>query len=84
MSPLLLLERERERIIKMEEKDINNIASAVTVALSKLNADTAATKEKEEKSETVEEIFKCPDCDSPVTGGIAFCQACGCRLEWED
>ena len=70
----------------MEEKDVNDIAGAVTTALTKLTADTAA-KEKEfkdkEKPET-EEIFKCPDCGAPVNGGIAYCQACGCPLEWEE
>jgi hypothetical protein len=67
----------------MEEKDVNNIANAVSNALAKLNADTAAVKEKEEgKPETPEEIFKCPECDAPVKGGIGFCQSCGCPLEW--
>jgi hypothetical protein len=65
----------------MEEKDVNNIANAVSGALAKLNADTAA-KEKEGKPNTPEEIFKCPECDAPVKGGIGFCQACGCALEW--
>ena len=68
----------------MEEKDVNNIAGAVTNALAKLNADTAA-KEKEAKDKEkpdTEEIFKCPECDAPVKGGIAYCQACGCPLEW--
>ena len=70
----------------MEEKDINNIAGAVTTALAKLNADTAA-KEKEAKDKEkpeIEETFKCPDCDAPVKGGIAYCQACGCPLEWAE
>ena len=70
-------------IIKMEEKDVNSIASAVTNALAKLNADTAATKEKEDKKQPdTEEVFRCPECDAPVKGGIAFCQGCGCALEW--
>ena len=77
----------------MEEKDVNSIASAVTNALSKLNADTtaaAAAKEtaekrsgnKSESNENEAEAFKCPDCDAPVKGGIAYCQECGCLLEW--
>ena len=64
----------------MEEKDVNSIASAVTNALAKLDADTAAAKDNEEKNNT--ETFRCPDCDAPVKGGIAYCQACGCELEW--
>ena len=71
----------------MEEKDVNNIASAVSNALAKLNADTTAAKEKKDKEEKPgisEEIFKCPECDAPVKGGIGFCQACGCPLEWEN
>lgn len=71
----------------MEEKDVNSIASAVTAALSKLNADTAAAKDKEDKEktppETATDVFKCPDCGATVTGGIAYCQSCGCPLEWE-
>ena len=75
----------------MEEKDIiNNIAHAVTTAIDKLNADAAAVKEKElnrsganEQKEDLE-TFRCPECDAPVKGGIAFCQACGCPLEWGD
>ena len=68
----------------MEEKDVNSIASAVTAALSKLNADTAAEKDKEKNlPETATEVFKWPDCGTPVTGGIAYCQACGCPLKWE-
>ena len=69
----------------MEEKDINNIAGAVTSALAKL--DTAA-KEKEINlrdtgKEITEEVFKCPECDAPVKAGIAYCAMCGCPLEWE-
>ena len=75
----------------MEEKDVNSIASAVTAALSKLNADTAAKEKENDKGAYAEkvdkmilpEVFKCPDCGTPVTGGIAYCQACGCPLEWE-
>jgi predicted RNA-binding Zn-ribbon protein involved in translation (DUF1610 family) len=62
----------------MEEKDVNSIANAVTGALAKLNADTAA--KEPEKPET----FKCPECGGEVTGGIAYCQSCGCELEWEE
>jgi len=65
----------------MEEKDVNSIASAVTGALAKLNADTAV-KEKLKEPETAE-TFKCPECGGEVTGGIAYCQSCGCELEWE-
>jgi hypothetical protein len=73
----------------MEEKDVNSIANAVTNALAKLNADTAA-KEKELKPQTANEqkedleTFRCPECNAPVKGGIAFCQACGCPLEWRE
>ena len=72
----------------MEEKDVNSIASAVTTALNKLNADTAAAATAKPSPEKVEalnmpELFKCPDCGATVTGGIAYCQACGCPLEWE-
>ena len=75
----------------MEEKDVNSIASAVTAALSKLNADTAAkdaydkaAKDKEINADkAAKDIFTCPDCGATITGGIAFCQACGCPLEWE-
>ena len=67
----------------MDEKDVNSIASAVTSALSKLNADT---KEKEgtQNSDLKPETFKCPDCDALVKGGISYCQSCGCPLEWGD
>ena len=72
----------------MEEKDVNNIASAVSNALAKLNADTTAAKEKAHpehiNEKILSEVFKCPDCGTEVKGGIAFCQACGCPLEWED
>jgi predicted RNA-binding Zn-ribbon protein involved in translation (DUF1610 family) len=61
----------------MEKEDVNSIANAVTGALAKLNADTAA--KEPEKPET----FKCPECGGEVTGGIAYCQSCGCELEWE-
>ena len=71
----------------MEEKDINNIASAVSNALAKLNADTAAAKEKvhpEHVNEMVlPEVFTCPECGTEVKGGTPFCQGCGCCLEWE-
>ena len=67
----------------MEEKDVNDIAGAVTKALSKLNADTVAKDKEEAKDKDIpEEVFKCPDCDAPVKGGIGYCQACGCSLEW--
>ena len=73
----------------MEEKDVNDIAGAVTKALAKLNADTASKEaidkrsdNKSESNESEAETFKCPDCDAPVKGGIAYCQACGCPLEW--
>jgi hypothetical protein len=69
----------------MEEKDVNSIASAVTNALSKLNADTAAAKEKEDKDKEIpSEVFKCPDCGGEVPGGIMYCSHCGCALEWGD
>jgi Rieske Fe-S protein len=72
----------------MEEKDVNSIASAVTSALSKLNADTAAAKEKEKEEvkdkDTPSEVFKCPDCGGEIAGGIQYCQHCGCVLEWEE
>ena len=70
----------------MEEKDVNSIASAVTSALSKLNADTAAAKDKEEVKDkgTPPDVFKCPDCGGEVSGGIPYCSHCGCALEWED
>ena len=71
----------------MEEKDVNSIASAVTNALSKLNADTAAAKDKEIKDKEkpdIEDVFLCPDCNAQVKAGIAYCQSCGCELEWED
>ena len=67
----------------MEEKDIANIASAVSNALAKLNADTAREKGEERKEKGEEETFVCPDCGATVKGGISFCQACGCSLEWE-
>lgn len=70
----------------MEEKDVNSIASAVTAALGKLNADTAAqaAKEKEKNNtETSVEVFKCPECGTTLVGGISYCQSCGCPLEWE-
>ena len=69
----------------MEEKDVNSIAGAVTAALTKLNADTAA-KEKEliKDKETPAEVFKCPECGGEVAGGIMYCQHCGCALEWEE
>jgi hypothetical protein len=68
----------------MEGKDITEIANAVSTAITKLNADTAAKEKKdnEEKPGIPEEIFKCPECDATVKGGIAFCQSCGCALEW--
>ena len=73
----------------MEEKDINSIASAVTNALSKLNADTAAHDARSDESQVTDdklpkdEVFRCPECDALVKGGIDYCQSCGCALEWE-
>jgi hypothetical protein len=66
----------------MEEKDITNIANAVTNALAKLNADAAGEKGEERKEKGEEETFVCPDCGAKITAGIGFCQACGCALEW--
>lgn len=68
----------------MENDEINNIAGAVAKELAKLNADNKP-EEKEEK-EFIEPIekFNCPECGASVAGGIAFCQACGCPLEWEE
>ena len=68
----------------MEQKDINEIATAVSGALAKLNVDTKAAEGKDKKDETPGEVFKCPDCDGEVAGGIMYCQHCGCALEWED
>jgi membrane protease subunit (stomatin/prohibitin family) len=78
----------------MEEKDINSMASAISNALAKLNADEARANRdiatQDDKSGSVanasvpNEVFSCPECDAPVKGGIAFCQACGCPLEWEN
>ena len=66
----------------MEEKDVNGIASAVTAALAKLNADTRDKEEVKDKG-VPPEIFKCPECGGEVSGGITYCQHCGCELEWE-
>ena len=66
----------------MEEKDVNNIASAVSNALAKLNAVEAREKGEERKEKGEEETFVCPECGATVKGGIAFCQGCGCPLEW--
>lgn len=68
----------------MEEKDVQGIASAVSTALAKLNADTAAIKEEVKEKGIPSEIFKCPDCGGEVSGGILYCSHCGCALEWED
>ena len=69
----------------MEEKEINGIASAVTSALAKLNADTIAKEKEEVKGKEIPtEVFKCPDCGGEVSGGMMYCQHCGCELEWED
>lgn len=69
---------------KMEEKDVNSIANAVTTALAKLNADTINKEREEIKEKGVPpEVFKCPDCDGEVSGGIRYCMHCGCELEWE-
>ena len=67
----------------MEEKDVNSIAGAVTAAIAKLNADRDKEEEKD-KEKPEEETFKCPECDAPIKGGIAYCQGCGCPLEWGD
>ena len=66
----------------MEEKDISGIAGAVAKELAKLNADTAGEKGEERKEKGEEETFVCPECGATVKGGIAFCQGCGCPLEW--
>jgi hypothetical protein len=72
----------------MEEKDVSSIANAVSIALAKLNADTAKeatdkrSDNKGESNESEAEVFKCPDCGVQVKGGISFCQGCGCPLEW--
>ena len=68
----------------MEEKDVKDIATAVSGAIAKLNADTTKEKGEERKEKGEEETFVCPDCDAKVRGGIAFCQSCGCALEWEE
>jgi rubrerythrin len=65
----------------MEEKDVNSIASAVSNALAKLNADTDAVKEKTPEKK---ELFTCPECGMDVMEGVSYCPACGCPLEWED
>jgi rubrerythrin len=67
----------------MDEKDVNSIASAVSNALAKLNADTAGEKgeERKEKREE-EETFVCPDCGTSVKGMTKYCPGCGCELEW--
>jgi hypothetical protein len=73
--------------MSMEEKDVTNIANAVSNALAKLNVDTAKENgevRKEKGEEKPEEIFSCPDCGAKITAGISFCQVCGCPLEWED
>jgi hypothetical protein len=72
----------------MEEKDVNSIANAVSSALAKLNTAKEATDKrsdnKGESNESEAEVFSCPDCGAKITGGIGFCQACGCALEWEE
>lgn len=68
----------------MEEKDISSIANAVTSALSKLNADTEKAPPEKVNEMVLPEVFKCPDCGAEVAAGIAFCQSCGCRLDWEE
>jgi hypothetical protein len=68
----------------MEEKDVNDIANAVSKAVNKLNTDTVREKGEERKEKGEEEIFSCPDCGAKITAGIGFCQACGCALEWEE
>ena len=63
----------------MEEKDISNIAGAVSRELAKLNSE----KPTENGEKIVEEGFNCPECGSPVKGMTPFCPTCGCPLEWE-
>ena len=66
----------------MEEKDVNDIASAVTNALAKLNKEDK--RPESENNEKGAELFICPDCGGEVAGGIQYCQRCGCELEWGD
>ena len=66
----------------MEEKDVNSIASAVTTALAKLDADTIKEKGGVKDKEMPSEVFKCPECGGEVSGGIPYCSHCGCELEW--
>ena len=68
----------------MDDKDIMGIASAVTNALAKLNADTIKDKEEIKEKGTPSEVFKCPECGGDVSGGITYCSHCGCALEWEE
>ena len=82
----------------MDEKDVKDIATAVSGALAKLNADTKAAEarttrdagDQDDKSGSGDntsvpnEVFKCPDCGGEVAGAIQFCQHCGCALEWEE
>ena len=72
----------------MEEKDVKDIATAVSGALAKLNADTKAAEARttrdagDQDASVPTEVFKCPECDGEVAGGIMYCQHCGCALEW--
>ena len=68
----------------LEEKEISNIAGAVSRELAKLNADTTKEIEDKNKNDKPSEVFKCPECDGEVAGGIMYCQHCGCELEWEE
>jgi rubrerythrin len=63
----------------MEEKEVDDIASAVTRAISKLNADS-----NEEKKESETDVFACPECGTSVKGMTTYCPGCGCELEWGD
>lgn len=68
----------------MDEKDVKEIASAVSGAIAKLNADTIAAEGNSIEKEKTSYLFKCPECNGEVTGGIKFCPHCGCELEWAD
>lgn len=67
----------------MEEKDVSNIASAVSRELAKLNAEKPPEKEDKKDDKKEIEVFNCPECGGIVSGGIPYCSHCGCALEWE-